>query len=78
MSGVVERLKEAVRILQKYRAEPETSGGMFTLKNLWRISLLVYWLRRLRRLLAPNAGGPGLIPDQETRSHMPQLSVHML
>ena len=32
-------------------------------------SLLVLWLR----LSAPNAGGPGLIPGQGTRSHMLQL-----
>ena len=31
-------------------------------------SLVVQWLR----LLAPNAGGPGSIPDQGTRLHMPQ------
>ena len=36
-------------------------------------SLVVQWLR----LCAPNAGGPGLIPGQGTRSHMPQLRVHM-
>ena len=29
------------------------------------------WLR----LGAPIAGGPGLVPDQETRSHMPQLKI---
>ncbi|TEA39746.1 hypothetical protein DBR06_SOUSAS31510016, partial [Sousa chinensis] len=29
-------------------------------------SLVVQWLR----LCAPNAGGPGLIPGQGTRSHM--------
>ncbi|TEA23326.1 hypothetical protein DBR06_SOUSAS10410006, partial [Sousa chinensis] len=34
-------------------------------------SLVVQWLR----LHAPNAGGPGLIPGQGTRSHMPQLRV---
>ena len=28
-------------------------------------------------LHAPNAGGLGLIPSQGTRSHMPQLRVHM-
>ena len=32
-------------------------------------SLVVQWLR----LRAPNAGGPGSIPGQGTRSHMPQL-----
>ena len=37
-------------------------------------SLVVQWLR----LQSPNAGGPGLIPDQGTRSHMPQLRVPML
>ena len=33
------------------------------------ISLVVQWLR----LLTPNAGGPGSIPGQGTRFHMPQL-----
>ena len=33
------------------------------------ISLVVHWLR----LYAPNAGGPGSIPGQGTRSNMPQL-----
>ena len=37
-------------------------------------SLLVQWLS----LHAPNAGGPGSIPSQGTRSHMLQLRVHML
>ena len=32
---------------------------------------MVQWLR----FHAPNAGGPGLISDQGTRSHMPQLRV---
>ena len=32
-------------------------------------SLVVQWLRRS----TPNAGGPGSIPSQGTRSHMPQL-----
>ena len=31
-------------------------------------SLVVQWLR----LCAPNAGGPGSLPGQGTRSHMPQ------
>ncbi|TEA42194.1 hypothetical protein DBR06_SOUSAS6810117, partial [Sousa chinensis] len=29
------------------------------------------------RLHAPNAGGPGSIPGQGTRSYMPQLRAHM-
>ena len=37
-------------------------------------TLVVQWLR----LQAPNAGGPGLIPGQGTRSHMPQLRAHIL
>ena len=36
--------------------------------------LVVQWLR----LCIPNAGNKGLIPRQGTRSHMPQLRVHML
>ena len=35
---------------------------------------MVQWLR----LRAPNAGGPGSISGQGTRSHMPQLRVRML
>ena len=34
-------------------------------------SLVVQWLRHH----APNAGGPGLIPGQGTRSHMLQLKI---
>ena len=34
-------------------------------------SLVVQWLR----LPAPNAGGPGSIPGQGTRSHMLQLKT---
>ena len=37
-------------------------------------SLVVQWLA----LCVPNAGGPGSIPGQEARSHMPQLRGHML
>ncbi|TEA40864.1 hypothetical protein DBR06_SOUSAS13310011, partial [Sousa chinensis] len=36
-------------------------------------SLVIQWLR----LCLPNVGDPGSIPDQGTRSHMPQLRVHM-
>ena len=36
-------------------------------------SPVVQWLR----LQGPNAGGPGPIPGQGTRSHMSQLRVHM-
>ena len=37
--------------------------------SLTRTSLVVQWLS----LCNPNAEGPGSIPGQETRSHMPQL-----
>ena len=39
----------------------------------WGTSLAVQWLR----LCAPSAVAPGLIPGQETSSHMLQLRVHM-
>ena len=38
------------------------------------ISLVVQWVR----LWAPNEGGPGLIPDQGIRPHVPQLRVWVL
>ena len=34
-------------------------------------SLLVQWVR----LCVPNAGGPGSIPGQGTKAHMPQLRL---
>ena len=40
----------------------------------WGTSLVVQWLG----LCAPNAGGPGSITGQGTRSHVPQLRVRML
>ncbi|TEA24312.1 hypothetical protein DBR06_SOUSAS4410010, partial [Sousa chinensis] len=36
-------------------------------------SLVVQWLR----LHTPSEGGLGSIPSQGTRSHMPQIRVHM-
>ncbi|TEA34456.1 hypothetical protein DBR06_SOUSAS23310014, partial [Sousa chinensis] len=36
------------------------------LKSILRTSLVVQWVR----LHTPNAGGPGSIPGQRTRSHM--------
>ena len=44
------------------------------IQNQTQDSLLVQWLR----LPAPNAGGPGSIPGQGTRSHMSQPRVCML
>ena len=39
------------------------------IKIEWGTSLVVQWLR----LHVPLAGGPGLVPGWEARSHMPQL-----
>ena len=43
-------------------------------KNPVGTALVVQWLR----LCAPNAGGPGSIPGQGTRSRMLQLKARML
>ena len=49
--------------------------GLFQFKKIKKgTSLVVQWLR----LLAPDTGGLGLIPDHETRSHMLQLRDGML
>ena len=54
-----------------------TLNDVFTYKNahyqqvISGTSLVVRWLR----LDAPNAGDPASIPDQGTRSHMPQLKI---
>ena len=45
-----------------------TDQGVWNAASRVRTSLVVQWLR----LLAFNARGPGLIPGQGTRSHMPQ------
>ena len=49
---------------------------MFFLTLKWVIRDIpeFQWLR----FWVPNVGGPGLVPDQDTRSHMPQVSVSML
>ena len=39
-------------------------------KNFWRTSLVVHWLR-----LCPSAGDPGSTPDEGTRSRIPQLKL---
>ena len=46
----------------------QVKHGLNILKLLGNFPV-VQWLR----LHAPNAGGPGWIPGQGTRSHMPQL-----
>ena len=48
--------------------------GVLKISVIIGISLVVQWLR----LRAPSAGGPGSIPGQGTRSHMPLLRVRML
>ena len=44
---------------------------MLKMPRSGRSSLVVQWLR----LCTPNAGGPGLIPAQGTRSCLPQLKI---
>ena len=46
-----------------------TSGKQAERDPQYGTSLVIQWLR----LRAPIAGGPGLIPGQGTRSHVPQL-----
>ena len=41
--------------------------------HVFETSLVVQWLR----FLILNAGGPGMIPGQETRSQVPQLTANM-
>ena len=43
------------------------------LRVITGMSLVAQW----PRLQTPNAGGPGLSPGWGTRSHMPQLRVHI-
>ena len=45
----------------------------FCIKIMYGTSLVLQWLR----LQAPNAGGPGSVPGQGTRSHVLQLRVHI-
>ena len=45
--------------------------GLQNLKEWAGTSLVVQWLR----LRTPNARGPGSIPGQGTRFHMPQLKI---
>ena len=52
--------------------QPHVELGL-TQEEGYGIFLVVQWLR----LQAPNGGGPGLIPSQGTRSHMPQLRAHV-
>ena len=46
-------------------------GHKTDFKNFKRTSLVIQWLR----LHTLHAGGPGLIPGQGTRSHMPKLKI---
>ena len=54
-------------------AKEEKSMSGFKISKDIVTSLVVQGLR----FQPPNAGGPGLIPGQGTRSHMPQLSLHV-
>ena len=72
-----------IKMLQSSKEETTTMATFISklwltlhkpIKNILRgTSLVIQWLR----LHAPNAGGPGSIPGQGTRYHMPQLRVRM-
>ena len=57
--------------MMNQRRERRLSGAAVKVGGNPKTSLVVQWLR----LCAPNAGGPGLIPGQGTRPHMPQLKI---
>ena len=54
--------------------EERTLSLFFFFKLLRRDSLVAQWLR----LCTPNAGGPGSILDQGTRSHILQLGASLV
>ena len=66
-------LSQKIRLNRKF--EPNWEVLYAVLRSLNFGTTLV--VQRLR-LCPPNAGGPGSIPGQVTRSHMLQLRVHML
>ena len=70
-------MSEIIEICVKVRVEVRDQTNHlysdFLIEHNAGTSLVVQWLI----LHAPSAGGPGLIPGQGTRSHMPQLRVRM-
>ena len=52
--------------------QPQVELGL-TQEEGYGTVLVVQWLR----LQVPTVGGPGLVPGQGTRSHMPQLRVYV-
>ena len=59
------------KIIKKTLELNEFENNIYMLKLFHGASLVVQWLR----LRAPNAGGPGSIPGQETRFHVLQLKI---
>ena len=57
----VQRISNFINFILKY----------VFIKNFLGTSLVVQWLR----LCAPNAGGPGSLPSQGTRSHVLQQKI---
>ena len=53
------------------KSAPGGEGMQRGNKEIRGTLLVLQWLR----LQAPNTGGPGSIPGQGTRSHMPQLKI---
>ena len=69
--------KEALQMWLECEDYPELSGweqnviARVLIRGSQGTSLVVQWLRPC----APSAGGPGSIPGQGIRSHMPQLQI---
>ena len=60
-------------IIHRLGKRKQNKSPVFLKEKYFGTSLVVQWLR----LCTLEAGSPGSIPGQETRSHMPQLRVHM-
>ena len=60
-------------IIHRLGKRKQNKIPVFLKEKYFGTSLVVQWLR----LCTLEAGPPGSIPGQETRSHMPQLRVHM-
>ena len=64
---------KVICILAKPMTVSHDKLGITVEKDGQGTSLVIQWLR----LCTPNAGGPGSIPAQGTRSSMPQLRARM-
>ena len=74
MEVSLSELRELVMDREAWRAAIHRVAESDTTERLNWTELMVQWLK----LHAPNAGGPGSIPSQRTRSYIAQLRVHIL